>query len=242
MKPIRSTTGRSITRRRMLLLAGASGAGLALQGCGSDATSGRPPATGSGEAVAPGCVLTPEAIEGPFYADVDLMRRDITGGRDGQKLQLRLTVTDANGCAPVSDASVDVWHADATGLYSAFTEQGDNADIDTTGETFLRGVQSTDAEGLAIFDTIYPGWYPGRTTHVHVKVHLADKTRVTTQLYFPDDITSTVYEKPSYQERGDKDTSNAADEFGGDNQNLLMVVTREGDTFIASGTLGIEQA
>lgn len=254
---------RTITRRRMLLVAGAGGAGIALAACGSDDNFGAGTdtntdtgtgtasesesastavASGSGAVDTPGCVLTAEAIEGPFYTDVNLVRRDITEGRPGQKLELRLKVVDANGCTPLSDASVDVWHADATGLYSAFTEQGDDANVDTTAEKFLRGVQTSDADGVAVFDTIYPGWYRGRTTHVHVKVHLDNQTRVTTQLYFPDEVTSTVYGEPAYAERGQKDTSNATDDFGGDNRNLLMDVTKDGDKYIATGTLGINRS
>lgn len=227
----------TITRRRMLLLAGAGGMGLALVGCGSDDAVDSSHTTSD----APRCVLTPEAIEGPFYSDVNLMRRDITDGRQGQKLELQLKVVDANGCAPLSDATVDIWHADATGLYSAFTEQGDDANVDTTGEKFLRGVQTSDGDGVATFDTIYPGWYQGRTTHVHVKVHFSNQTRITTQLYFPDEITSNVYGEPAYAERGQKDTPNAADDFGGDNQNLLMEVSKDGDKYIATGTLGIDR-
>lgn len=243
-----STPSTRMTRRRMLLLAGAGGAGVALLGCGGDGGTGGASATaesaagGAGATDAPGCVLTPEAIEGPFYSDVGLMRRDITEGRAGQKLELRLKVVDADGCAPLPDASVDVWHADATGLYSAFTGQGDDEDVDTTGQTFLRGIQNTDGDGVAVFDTIYPGWYRGRTTHIHVKVHFSDKTRITTQLYFPDDVTGAVYREAAYAERGGKDTSNSADEFGGDDQNLLMSVVRDGDRHVATGTLGVNRA
>lgn len=244
------------TRRKMLLIAGAGSAGLALAACGNDngdtgddpddgVANGIEVAESAAETAAgptPGCVLTPEAIEGPFYTDVNLMRRDITEGRPGQALELRLMVADASGCNRLADASVDIWHADAGGLYSAFEDQGDNADLDTTKEKFLRGVQNTDANGVATFDTIYPGWYQGRTTHIHVKVHFADQTRITTQLYFPDDITAEVYGEAAYSERGQKDTTNRNDTFGGDDLNLLMAVNKKGDKYVASGTIGIKKA
>lgn len=234
-----------ITRRHLFVLAGAGGIGAALAACADTADTGAPSdgSAGAGDdLVSPDCVLTPESIEGPFYADLDLVRRDITDGRAGEPLRMQLRVVDAQACSPLQDASVDVWHADATGQYSAFPSQGDAGDIDTSGQGFLRGVQSTGADGVATFDTIYPGWYPGRTTHIHVKVHLTDRTRVTTQLYFPDDVTNEVYAGSSYVERGQKDTTNAADAFGADDQNLLMRVEREGDLLVATGTLGIAAA
>lgn len=40
----------------------------------------------------------------------------------------------------------------------------------TDDYTWLRGVQQTDEDGMVEFDTIVPGWYSGRTAHIHVKV------------------------------------------------------------------------
>jgi protocatechuate 3,4-dioxygenase beta subunit len=100
-------------------------------------------------------VLTPELTEGPFYVPNERVRRNITEGKPGVPLELRLTVVDASSCKPLGNALVDVWHADALGVYS-----GDVAG--DAGTSFLRGVQRTDAHGLAVFKTIYPGWYQGR--------------------------------------------------------------------------------
>ena len=137
---------------------------------------------------------------------------------------------------------VDIWHADAGGLYSAFTEQGDNEDVDTTGQSFLRGVQPTDGNGTATFTTIYPGWYMGRTTHIHLKVHFADSTRVTTQLYFPDDVSEAVYrDHDAYSQRGANDTSNDDDDFSADSSSLRMTVTSAGEGHSASHTIGINR-
>lgn len=115
--------------------------------------------------------------------------------------------------------------------------------IDTTAESFLRGVQPTDGQGSATFDTIYPGWYPGRTTHVHAKVHLADQTRVTTQLYFPDETSGEVYRSgEAYIERGGKDTSNDEDGLRASDQGLLMTVEPAGNGHLAAITLGIRRS
>lgn len=241
----RPTSTPLISRRRALSLAAAGAGGLVLSACGSDdgaAASGTETSPTSGQLATPDCTLTPEQIEGPFYTDLRLARRDITDGKPGSPLTLRIAVVDAATCQPISDAVVDVWHADAGGLYSAFTEQGDDQNIDTTAEKFLRGIQTTDAGGVATIDTIYPGWYAGRTTHIHLKVHLSDQTRVTTQLFFPDQVSTTVYaDHDAYTERGPKDTPNADDDFGGDSSSLLMTVEGSGGGHTATHTIGIER-
>lgn len=212
------------------------------------ATTG-PTTTGSGVTAAaeagstagplPDCVLTPGDAEGPFYAELDLVRRDITDGRPGAPLELRITVVDATTCERIEGAEVDVWHADAAGVYSAFTEQGEDGDVDASAESFLRGVQVTDDDGVASFATIYPGWYPGRATHIHVKVILEDRTAVTSQLYFPDEISTIAYRTAAYVDRGDKDTANDEDGLGADDPALRMTVDEVEGRFVATHTIGI---
>lgn len=143
------------------------------------------------------CVLAPEQTEGPFHLDDQKLRRNITEGKPGLPLTLRLTVRDVSTCRPIKGALVDVWHCDAAGAYSGV--QGG------TGE-FLRGVQRTDAKGVATFLTIYPGWYPGRTVHVHVMVHVGGNVVHTGQLYFPDGLTDTVYRRSPYSRRSGRTT------------------------------------
>lgn len=158
------------------------------------------------------CTLFPQAVEGPFYFDPDLVRADITQNRPGLPLRLKLRVIAAGPCKPIANARVDVWHADATGFYSGYAGQGTNRDISTKGETYLRGTQITDADGFVTFQTIYPGWYPGRTPHIHVKVFLDDNTLVTGQMYFPDDVSAKVYATNApYADRPKADTTNAND-------------------------------
>lgn len=139
------------------------------------------------------CSVTPSETEGPFYLDVDKIRRDITEGRAGTPLRLALRVRDAGSCKPISDAVVDLWHADAKGQYSGV--EGDSG-------TFLRGMQVTDAGGITQFQTIYPGAYPGRTVHIHAKVHVDNRTALTTQLYFDDDLTDQVVSQSPYEGSG----------------------------------------
>ena len=88
--------------------------------------------------------------------------------------------------------------------------QGDN-NSDTSGESFLRGKQTTDANGLVEFETIYPGWYPGRTVHIHFKAYTDEETFVTSQMYFPDDVSDTVFLAEPYAARGPRGTTNAND-------------------------------
>jgi protocatechuate 3,4-dioxygenase beta subunit len=152
-------TGESpLTRRRVLGWAGGLGLALFVPGCADDepsedsaAGTTTAPTTTAGT-TSPDCVLTPELTEGPYYLDLDLMRRDITEGRPGLAYDLAVKVVDAESCEPIEDAIVDVWHCDAEGVYSGV--QGD-------GGTFLRGVQVADGTGTATFRTIFPGWYQG---------------------------------------------------------------------------------
>lgn len=193
------------------------------------------------------CVLVPEQTEGPFYLDADLVRRDITEGLSGHPLRLGLRVVDA-ACEPLPAATVDVWHADVDGDYSAYsdgsTDRGDGDGAD--GTTFLRGSQLSDDEGIVEFATVYPGWYRGRTVHIHCKVHLADGTMLTTQLYFPEDRTAEVYGEEPYAARAaDQDTHNADDSVsGGDpaaNGNLLST-SADGAGTTALLVVGVDPA
>src|ERR687897_551537 len=147
--------GSSLTRRRALRWAGALGLALVVPGCSEDDASEQSAAgtttapTTTAGTTSPDCVLTPELTEGPYYLDLDLMRRDITEGRPGLAYDLAVKVVDAESCKPIEDVVVDVWHCDAEGVYSGV--QGDDG-------TFLRGVLVADGTGTATFRTIFPGW------------------------------------------------------------------------------------
>jgi protocatechuate 3,4-dioxygenase beta subunit len=185
----------------------------------------------------PSCILTPEQVLGPYFIDVGLARSDVREDRDGVLLRLAVQLVDADGCTPIRDAVVNIWHADAVGLYSGFA--GQPGGIDTTGETFLRGFQVTDADGRVEFTTIYPGWYTGRTVHIHVRIHLDSTTVLVTQLYFPELITDTVHAQVPYSTHGTRDTTNATDSLAGnDLDDLLLDLSETDDGYEGSIVLG----
>ena len=211
---------------------------------GEQPTEGVVVATGSQPQAShtPSCVLTPQQAEGPFYFDPKQVRRDVTEGRPGASMQLALRVVEAGTCRPIRDALVDIWHADAAGLYSGYGGQGDNRGVDTSGEAFLRGIQITDTDGLVRFASIYPGWYPSRAVHVHFKVRFANQTAVTSQLYFPEEVTDRVYAEAPYNLRGRRARTNQTDILlRGDPeaQNLLAEVSPASAGYRAALTIGI---
>jgi protocatechuate 3,4-dioxygenase beta subunit len=161
-KPIR------MRRREMMALSAGALTSAALYGCGAD-EEGAARSVAGRAITSPDCVLTPEQEQGPFYIDLAQVREDIVEDRPGVPLALALTVVGSGTCEPIRDAAVDIWHCDALGFYSGESWEG------SEGETYLRGIQLTDGNGLAEFATIYPGRYPGRTTHIHVKVHIGGR-------------------------------------------------------------------
>ena len=203
-----------LTRRRSLL--GLGGLVAAALGAGAaKATEDGPAGVASGQVK---CVLTPEMTEGPYYLSGEKLRRDITEGKPGARLDLALTVVDASTCRPIKGATVDIWHCDAGGVYSGFGAGSSN-------RTFLRGLQKTDAHGVAHFKTVYPGWYPGRTVHIHVKVHVRGNVVHTGQLFFADATTDAVYRKAPYSKRPNRDPRNSGDSIfvNGGKRSLLKV-------------------
>jgi hypothetical protein len=208
-----------LTRRTALLAAGGAVAAVAIGGCGGD---------DGGETTAAECVLTPEQTEGPYYVDDAQMRRDITEGRPGTPLALTLSVVSAASCRPIGGAAVDIWHCDALGVYSG---------VEGDGGTFMRGVQRTDAKGVARFDTVYPGWYSGRAVHIHVKVHVDGDEVHTGQLYFPEDATAEAYDAEPYSTRPGPDVSNSEDGIYASGSDLR--ITRAGDGWRGAITMGV---
>ena len=226
-----------LTRRESLLRLG----GLAAGALGAGAILGDEVAAGDGpRAVAAGlvaCVLSPEMTAGPFALDGDKLRRDIREGKPGVPLNLRTTVIDVSTCKPISGAAVDIWHCDAGGTYSGFAQEG------TAGDTFMRGIQRTTKTGLATFVTVYPGWYSGRTVHIHVQVSLGGNVLHTGQLFFPEKLTDAVYRRAPYNRRPSRDTRNATDSIfrnGGSRSMLRIAKTKTGYT--ARITMGISRS
>jgi protocatechuate 3,4-dioxygenase beta subunit len=187
---------RPLLRRREALTAlGGLGLTGALGGVLGGAAA---PAAGA----ASSCVLSPEVTEGPYWIANDLTRRDIREGKAGLPLELVFTVQSAKSCAVIAGADVEVWHCDATGVYSGV--QGD------TGH-YLRGHQKSDARGVARFLTVWPGWYRGRTPHIHLKVHVGGSVVHTGQVFFDERTTALVYKIAPYKSHGRPDTSHAQD-------------------------------
>ena len=183
------------------------------------------------------CVLAPEQTEGPYYVDDAALRRDVREGRPGALLTLRLTVVNAPSCKAIKGAAVEIWHCDAGGVYSGTSVQG------TEDDRFLRGVQRTDAKGLAIFKTVYPGWYQGRTVHIHTMVHIGGNVVHTGQLYFSDAVTDAVYRRSPYRARPNRTTRNAADSIyrnGGRRSTLKLV--KSGSAYVGSITMGVQRS
>lgn len=190
------------------------------------------------------CVLTPELDEGPFYFDPKLERSDIRDGHAGAPMRLLLQVVEAGDCAPVSGVRVDIWHCDAGGLYSGEEGQGDDQATSTLGQNFLRGFQRTGKDGLAAFETIYPGWYRGRTPHIHFKVIPGDGKVATSQLFFPDGLSQFIYEtvSPYADRKAQRDTFNTTDgiaQHGGDAHPTFCNVKEEADGYLATLVIGI---
>jgi protocatechuate 3,4-dioxygenase beta subunit len=220
-------TGRILTRREVLSILGTAAAGAGLVGSKARAS-------------VPECVGRPQQTEGPYYLDSELNRADIrsepTDGllSEGVPLtvEFRVSRVTPQSCVPLSGAVVDVWHCDAKGEYSGVRDPH----FDTRGKKFLRGYQVTDASGTARFKTIYPGWYAGRTVHMHFKIRTNASGRAgaefTSQLYFEDGITDQVYKRPPYAARGPRMMRNSDDfVFRGGGDRLLLQPKTDGDGY-----------
>jgi protocatechuate 3,4-dioxygenase beta subunit len=188
----------------------------------------------------PACVVRPETTEGPYFVDEMLNRSDIRSDPSdgvvsvGAPLELTFNVSQvsANGCTVLPNAQVDIWHCDAFGVYS---------DVENAqGKKFLRGYQVSDANGVAKFVTIYPGWYPGRTVHIHFKIRI-NGYDFTSQLFFDDTFTDQVYSLEPYNQRGERNTRNERDGIYGNGGNqLLLNVTQNGSGYSAVFDIGLQ--
>lgn len=196
----------------------------------------------------PSCIITPSQTEGPYFVDELLLRSDLRGDPStgllsaGVPLALTLRILSAGGsrCLPVADALVDVWHCDAAGVYSDVADPR----INTVNKKFLRGFQLTKPDGKVEFVTVYPGWYPGRAVHLHVKVRLITKQarnyQFTSQLYFNENVTDQVYTQAPYTQRPGRRLRNPQDGIfrEGGNQ-LLLAPQRTSSGYAASFDIGL---
>ncbi len=202
-------------------------------------------AGGAGEAFAetgPTIVVTPALTEGPYFVDERLNRSDIridpfdNSVRSGFPVRLGVTVSRLSGgvVSPLTGATVDLWHCDAAGVYSDVSAQS------SVGRKFLRGYQVTNLHGNAQFLTVYPGWYSGRAVHMHYKVRLFNGNQTsyefTSQLFFNEVLTTSVYSLSPYASRPNRDTLNTTDGIfnQGGGTNLILRMGRDGTSAVAS--------
>src|SRR5207237_106801 len=195
----------------------------------------------------PACVVRPALTEGPYFVDEKLNRSDIRSDpgdgsvREGVPLTLTFNVASmgANACSGLAGATVDVWHCDAQGVYSDVRDQGFN----TTGKKFLRGYQTTDANGKATFTTIYPGWYQGRAVHIHFKIRTAASAgrarEFTSQLFFDESLNDAIFTNAPYVKSGRR-TKNSEDGFRDGGNQLTLQPTKKGSGYEASFDIGLQ--
>ncbi len=237
--------GRVLSRREAMALFGAAGVAMvggAWPGAGPFRTASGP---------RPSCIVRPEQTEGPYFVDGRLNRSDIRADPEtgvqpqGVRLDLAFQVSRVGPteCRPLADALVDVWQCDGLGVYSDVKDT--NGLFDTVGQKFLRGHQNTDATGTASFVTLYPGWYRGRTVHIHFKIRTprADGGNwdFTSQLYFDDALTDRVTNREPYTRNRQQRVRNEGDGIfrrGGDQ--LLLDVTPRGDGYAATFAIGLQ--
>ncbi|MFJ6572239.1 hypothetical protein ACIQNU_33020 [Streptomyces sp. NPDC091292] len=241
--------GRVLGRRQALTLLGAAGAALTVGGSAGAAAEATPTSSSGpgGSARTIDCIARPEQTEGPYFVDEKLNRSDIRPDPSdgsvaaGTALALNLGVLQigSRGCRPLKDAVVDIWQCDALGLYSDVAAEG------TAGRKFLRGYQTSDRAGWARFVTILPGWYEGRTVHIHVKIRTVgtdgNPYEFTSQLYFPEEVKAAYLTGAPYAEKGMPDTTNATDRFyavGG--EELLLKPRRTRAGYRADFTIGLD--
>jgi protocatechuate 3,4-dioxygenase beta subunit len=255
--------GRVLSRREVLALMGAVSVSAVAAACGpgstasgsagvtAGASSGATAtalATATAAAVAsslPSCVVVPELTEGPYYVDEKLDRSDIRidtadgSVSEGAVLRIDWVVSqvDGNACIPLEGVLVDVWHCDALGKYSDVAGE--------EGHDYLRGYQHTDANGRATIITIYPGWYSGRAVHIHFKIRTepgaASGFEFTSQLFFDDEFSRSVFGTGVYAGKGIQDVMNANDGIYRQSQGLTLLDTvADGDGYRATFEIAIQ--
>ncbi|MEV4802076.1 hypothetical protein AB0K18_18845 [Nonomuraea sp. NPDC049421] len=202
------------------------------------------------------CKLTPSTKQGPYYFETGSVRSDLREDRQGVRLRLALKVQDGGTCRPLPGAAVEVWHCDAGGLYSGAETQ--SRDVLTGGDKvrvrpgtvftdltpsdrrrYLRGVQLADRDGIVRFTTIWPGWYPGRTVHVHVMVMVEDQRALCTEIMFDEKLNSQVLATPAYLgHQQPRDTFNTNDPIFRDD--MLAHVIKDGPGYLAATVLATD--
>ena len=193
---------------------------------------------------------SPEMVEGPFYSNGGEYRANLREGQQGQKLDLTITVVNAENGEPIAGVDVDLWHCNATGHYSGYDVDPDalpenisNGQPATNDDTYLRGKLTTNAQGQVTFQTIYPGWYALRTPHIHLKIFEGENCNMTTQFYLPEGLNQELFQTADYLRRAEQDTFNNTDPvFGntpGDTDSLWIDIEKGPEVFLGSAVISI---
>ena len=244
----------TINRRDVLRFTGVVAASL-LVGCGPTASS--PPWwrklwAGKSAASIPPCIVRPEQTEGPYFVDERLDRSDIRSDpsdgsvKEGVPLQLTFRVSEIRDttCTPLPTAMVDVWHCDALGVYSDVEDF--SGLFKTTGKKFLRGYQRTDANGMARFSTIYPGWYEGRAVHIHFKIRTHPESRrgyeFTSQIYFNEALSEQIFQQAPYSTKGPGWLRNQQDGIfrRNDGPRLIVALAKTDNNYTGTFDIGLQ--
>ena len=244
---------RFLSRRDMLALVGTTGAAAVFGTLAANKAYG---AT---------CIeAIPEEMEGPLFVEEVLNRSDVrgepSGGPVSQGVPVKFSIQtydlSGGGCAPLKGVHVDIWSCDTKGDYS------DEPRLKTQGKKFLRGYQVTDAKGMVNFTTVYPGWYTGRTAHIHVSVRTfsgprswvaplptgccthtpTESQKYVSQLYFPEAITEEVFKQSPYNQHQGRDTTNANDGIFNRTPNAsrgMLNLTKTGDGYFGKVVIGV---
>ena len=240
--------GQILSRREALKLLGVGSAAFFAGSRLPDLKASLTPGAAINPALA--CVVRPELTIGTHFVDDQLKRSDIrfepadSSVQRGTLLKLTIGVFDLTSkrCTPLEGAQVDVWHCDAWGHYSGVRVPG----YDGTGLIFLRGYQITDTKGRVQFETIYPGWYSGRTVHIHFLIRTTGADgqpyEFVSQLFFSDALTDRVHALKPYKRKGRRNTRNADDKIYSDGgwQLLLDVTGNATSGYIARINIGLD--
>jgi protocatechuate 3,4-dioxygenase beta subunit len=230
--------GRVLDRREAVKLLAVTGAAV-LAGCNRSSAAAADTSIVASTTAVPGCIVRPELTVGPYFVDHQLERSDITTdpgtgiASPGVPLDLTFTVSQISGgkCLPLEGAVVDVWHCDASGQYSAVNDRMEG--FNTLDKKFLRGFQKTSDIGVARFKTIYPGWYRGRTVHIHFKIRAPYANKqydFTSQLFFDDAFSDKIFARAPYNAKGNRDLRNSDDGIFRQGGNSLLLSVYEART------------
>lgn len=195
----------------------------------------------------PQCVASLAKTLGPCHTSDVPVRQDVTEGVVGLPVRLSLRIVEAETCKPVEAADVEIWHVNAQGVYSGqAARMCSDGEVAAQAQSFLRGRQITDKDGVVNFLSVYPGWYSGRTVHIHLRILVGGQELLITQLLFDDALSDIIFAgHPDYRERSGRDTMNGDDGVFSASEAaayIFDVEKLEGGVLQASYTIGVKNS